>query len=81
MAIVGGFAQAREPDPTARRLIVRHEVSLTINLPEAYWERIKGIPHVKGVSPSNWFGGVYQDPKNFFARFFVDAETFLPLYS
>lgn len=81
MSIVGGFAQAREPDPTARRLVVRHEVSLTINLPESYWERIRAMPHVNGVCPTSWFGGVYQDPKNFFARFFVDAPSFLQLVS
>ncbi len=81
MSIVGGLAQARQPDPQARRLIVRHEVSLTINLPEAYWERIRAVPHVVEVSPSNWFGGVYIEPKNFFARFFVDPETFLAISS
>jgi putative ABC transport system permease protein len=81
MAVVSGLASAKEPDPDARRLIVRHEVSLTINLPEAYWERIRGVPHVLEVSPSSWFGGVYVDPKNFFARFFVDPETFLSMAS
>ena len=81
MSIVSGLAQARQPDPSARRLVVRHEVSLTINLPEAYWQRIRAIPHVVEVSPSNWFGGVYVDPKNFFARFFVDPDTFLAISS
>lgn len=79
MSVVAGFASAKKPDPDARRLVVRHEVSLTINLPEAYWERIKGLPHVRSVAPNNWFGGVYQDPKNFFARFFTEPETYLAM--
>ena len=28
-----------------------------------------------------WFGGVYQDPKNFFAQFALDPETWRDLYS
>lgn len=81
MSIVGGLAQAREPDPQARRLVVRHEVSLTINLPEAYWSRLQAMPHVEAVSPESWFGGVYVDPRNFFAKFFVHPETFLGIVS
>lgn len=77
MAIVGGFQQAREPSNQAKRLIVRHEVSLTINLPEAYWQRIRSVPHVVEVTPSSWFGGTYVDPNNFFARFFVEPASFL----
>src|SRR6185369_4989329 len=63
----------------ARILVVRHEVSLTMNMPEAYWSRLQAIPHVVAVSPRNWFGGVYKDPKNFFAQFFADADTFLAI--
>ena len=55
MAIVGGFNKAKEPDPTARRIITRHEVSLTLDLPKSYWEKIRGIPHVKQVCPTTWF--------------------------
>jgi putative ABC transport system permease protein len=29
---------------------------------------------------SNWFGGIYKEPKNFFAQFAVDAPTFFPMY-
>lgn len=81
MSVVGGLAQAREPDPKARRLVVRHEVSLTINLPESYWNRLKSMPHVQVVSPGSWFGGVYVDPKNFFPRFAVDPESLIAISS
>jgi putative ABC transport system permease protein len=32
------------------------------------------------VTYANWFNGIYQDPKNFFAQFAVDAPTFFALY-
>jgi len=35
-------------------------------------EKIRAVPGVRGVAPFNWFGGYYQDPKNFFAQFAVD---------
>jgi putative ABC transport system permease protein len=31
------------------------------------------------VARSNWFGGVYRDPKNFFAQFAV-SDNYLDLY-
>jgi putative ABC transport system permease protein len=35
---------------------------------------------VHTVSYASWFGAIYQDPRNFFANFAIDAETYLPLY-
>ena len=43
-------------------------------------ERIRRLPGVKDVVHSTWFGGVYQDPKNFFPQFAVDAASYLDLY-
>lgn len=62
------------------RLITRNEVSLGFPMPLAYREKISLIPGVTGVSIGQWFGGVYIDPKNFFARFAIEPESFLPLY-
>src|ERR1035441_9395100 len=52
----------------ADRLITRHAVSFIFTLPYAYKEKIEQIPGVAEVSFSNWFGGVYKDKNNFFAR-------------
>ena len=38
-------------------------------------QRIKATPGVDQVSAWTWFGGVYKEPKNFFARFAVDADV------
>jgi putative ABC transport system permease protein len=64
----------------ADRLIVRHKVSLIQTMPVSYAQRIASVPGVEAVTHMTWFGGIYQDPKNFFASMPVDAPTFLDLY-
>ena len=64
----------------ADRLIVRHRVSIAQLLPAAYKARIARIDGVTGVMHESWFGGVYQDPKNFFPQFAVEPESFLRMY-
>lgn len=64
----------------ADRLLVIHKVSIIQPLPSSYKDRIATVPGVEEVSFANWFGGVYQDPKNFFGQMAVDPETFLDLY-
>jgi putative ABC transport system permease protein len=62
------------------RLVTRNAVSLVVPLPLAYKQKIQRVPGVTSVASANWFGGVYKDPKNFFATFAVDAAEFLALY-
>jgi putative ABC transport system permease protein len=64
------------------RLITRHKVSLTFNLPGYYREKIRSVPGVVAVVPTSWFGGLYKDdkPENFFAQFGTDPEEFFKVY-
>ena len=62
------------------RLIARNSVSFIFPLPYAYKDRIARIPGVETVSFANWFGGVYIDQSNFFARMAVDPKTILEAY-
>jgi putative ABC transport system permease protein len=64
----------------ASRLVTRHYVSLVFNLPNSYKAKIAAIPGVKNTTIVNWFGGVYRDPKNFFANLAVEPEPFLQIY-
>jgi putative ABC transport system permease protein len=64
----------------ADRLVVIHKISLIMPLPIAYKGRIAVVPGVEAVTHMNWFGGIYQDPKNFFAQMAVDTPTFFDLY-
>lgn len=61
------------------RLVTRNAISLTFPLPLSYENRIRGVDGVTLVARSNWFGGVYRDPKNFFAQFAV-SDNYLDLY-
>ncbi len=62
------------------RLITRHRVSITELLPVSYRERIAAVPGVVAVVFQTWFGGFYQDPKNFFAQMPVEPEPFLRMF-
>lgn len=62
------------------RLVVINRTGLINPLPLSYRDRIMQIPGVTGVTHQNWFGGVYQDPKNFFPQFVIDPETQRKMY-
>jgi putative ABC transport system permease protein len=64
----------------ADRLVVIGRTGLMQPLPLAYYDRIKRIPGVKNAAYATWFGGVYQDPKNFFAQFAVEPEDWRTMY-
>ena len=62
------------------RLIVRHKTSMIMPLPYAYKEKIGRLPGIAAVQAACWFGGVYQDPKNFFPQFAFETEEFRRMY-
>lgn len=64
----------------ADRLAVINKTSLIMPLPISYRDRILAVPGVADVTYSTWFGGVYQDEKNFFPQFAVDADTWFRTY-
>ncbi len=59
----------------ADRLVVINRTSIIQPLPLAYADKIKRIPGVKEITYANWFGGVYQDEKNFFPQFAIDVDN------
>jgi putative ABC transport system permease protein len=63
------------------RAIVINKVSLIQPLPLAYRDRIARVEGVKEVTFANWFGGVYQNERNFFAQFAIDHTTYRQLYT
>ena len=62
------------------RLMLIHKVSFIQPIPESYRERILAIDGVTEVTHQSWFGGVYQDPRNFFVQFAVEPEGYLSMY-
>jgi len=65
----------------ADRVVTRNAVSITQPLPLSYRDRILQVSGVTKVTFSNWFGGVYKDPKNFFAKFAIDAATAIDVFN
>ncbi|WP_417068709.1 ABC transporter permease [Niveibacterium terrae] len=65
---------------SASRVVTRNAISIAFPLPLAYKERIRAVPGVKRVSWANWFGGVYKEPKNFFAQFAIEPASYLAIY-
>jgi len=60
---------------SASRLIAINRTSIINPIPLSYRDKILRIPGVKAVTHNNWFGGVYQDEKNFFPQFVIDPEN------
>jgi putative ABC transport system permease protein len=63
----------------ADRLVIINRVSIIQPLPLSYRDKIMRIPGVKVMTHNNWFGGVYQDEKNFFPQFAIDVENQRPV--
>jgi putative ABC transport system permease protein len=73
------FANASGSIAGVDRLVTMSKVSFTMSLPKSLLPRIQAVPGVGEVSYANWFGGIYQEPKNFFPNEAV-AANFLDLY-
>ena len=62
------------------RLITQARTSFTQPLPLRLLPRIEAVPGVKRVGWSQFFGGVYQDPRNFFPQFAVNPQRLRDTY-
>jgi putative ABC transport system permease protein len=82
MAIWRNFYMSKGTEESALRLVTRHKVSLTFDMPSFYREKIRAVPGVADVVPQNWFGGKYKDDKSndFFAQFGTDPDEFFKVY-
>ena len=64
----------------ANRLVTTSRLSITQSLPVRLEQQIRTVPGVKDVTYAMWFGGIYQDPKNFFPSFSV-APNYFDVYT
>src|SRR5262249_60459939 len=66
--VLAGFERAfnaGEDVAAADRLMVVNKINFTQPLPIAYFNRGRAVAGVRQGTHFNWFGGYYQDPKNF----------------
>ncbi|MEL7059496.1 MAG: FtsX-like permease family protein [Acidobacteriota bacterium] len=84
LTFLGSLLDAIEGTETSSesRVVVRHAVSLTFDMPEAYGNRLTRLDQVQAVTPLTWFGGTYKDqrPANFFPRFGADPSTLFEVF-
>jgi putative ABC transport system permease protein len=77
LAVYAAFFHSKPSAHQALRLVTRNRVSLAFPMPIYYRDKIRGVPGVREVGMSQWFGGAYKDsrdPNNFFARFAVEPD-------
>ncbi len=80
LAVVqGAFNQGVEV-AGADRLVVINKVSIIQPLPISYKDRLLRIPGITEVTHANWFGGVYQDERNFFPQFAIEDDTYRSMF-
>jgi len=60
----------------ANRLVVASRLSITQSLPIRLDAQIRQVAGVRDVTYGMWFGGIYQDPRNFFPNFSVAPNYF-----
>src|SRR6202049_4500587 len=75
LAVVKSAFSRGEEIAGADRLIVVGRTGLMQLLPISHGDKILAIPGVKAVTHNPWFGGVYQDERNFFPQFVIDPEN------
>src|SRR5262244_148618 len=59
----------------ADRLVIINRTSIINPIPLSYRDKILRIPGVKSITHNNWFGGIYQEEKNFFPQFVIDPQN------
>jgi putative ABC transport system permease protein len=63
------------------RLATVNKISLIQPLPFSYLTKVRNLEGVDMATSVNWFGGYYQESKNFFPQHPVDAEAYFKIYS
>lgn len=57
------------------RVLVHNKAGITYMMPYGYLQKIRAVPGVSAATSFNWFGGIYDEPKNLFPNFAVDPDT------
>jgi putative ABC transport system permease protein len=65
----------------ADRLITVNRINFTLPMPLAYVTRTAAVPGVSRVAHAEWFGGYYQEPRNFIVAFAVSPQAYLDIYT
>jgi putative ABC transport system permease protein len=74
------FAHPSNGITGADKLITTNKYSITLSLPISDAQQIRSIPGVAEVTWISWFGGYYQESKNFVFALPIDTDTYFNLH-
>lgn len=80
LASIDRVLNSSEELSRADRLVTVNKINFTQTMPFAYWGRVEGVDGVQAVTHASWFGGYYQDVRNFVQSFVVDMDSYLVVY-
>jgi putative ABC transport system permease protein len=63
----------------ADKLVTTNKFSITLQLPFSYTQQIASVPGVAAVTWLTWFGGYYQESKNFVFAIPLDIDSYFNL--
>jgi len=64
----------------ADKLVTTNKYSITLQLPFSDVQQIRSVPGVAEVTWLTWFGGYYQESKNFVFALPIDTDTYFNLH-
>jgi putative ABC transport system permease protein len=79
-AVSSGMTRALDAT-SVNRLLVQSAVSLYVDLPLSYQQKLAAVPGIESICKWQWFGGRYEQEKGgYFAQFAITPETFQTSY-
>jgi putative ABC transport system permease protein len=64
----------------ANRMVATNKINFTQPLPISYLNRVRAIEGVKAATHTNWFGGYFQEQRNFMLMFSTEPESYFQVY-
>lgn len=80
LASIDRVLNSSEELSRADRLVTVNKINFTQSMPFAYWGRVQGVDGVQAITHASWFGGYFQDVRNFVQSFVVDMDSYLVVY-
>ena len=78
--VAHAFAHPSTGITGADKLVTTNKYSITLQLPFSDVQQIRSVPGVAEVTWMTWFGGYYQESKNFVFALPIDTDTYFNLH-
>ena len=75
LTLPNGLSSLLNRVASSTRVSVHNKAGITYLLPYSYLQKIRAVPGVTAATTFMWFGGIYDEPKNLFPNFAVDADA------